>query len=157
MLLTVSRIYVGFPRISQNYINDSTLTVESLVLSNPKPESFRLVQNSTIGNGSPYHPNLDAFNASLSLAGGQPFGYVELPKLHATSQATSIVDQEVQIFDLDAFTDYNIAVLSNEQVKVNVRGRTALHEGRFPTTTIDYRKTATMQGWSYQLPSRRRP
>ena len=146
--LTELSIYVGFPRISQKHINESTLTIQSLVLSNPTPDSFHLLQNASIGNQSPYHPNLDAFNASLSLDGGSPYAYVEIPKVHATSQAASIVDQDVMITDLAAFTSYTVKVLQNEDVKLDVEGRTALHEMRFPTTTVNYDKTTTMRGQS---------
>ena len=104
------------------------------------------MQTAVIGNKSPYHPNLDAFNASLSLDGGSPYAYVQIPKVHATKQAASIVDQDVAIANLMAFTDYTMQVLQNEDVKVKVKGRTPLHEMRFPTTTVDYDKTATMKG-----------
>lgn len=66
--------------------------------------------------------------------------------MHATAKATSIVDQYVSITDLMAFTDYTTSVLQNEDVEVNVKGRTPLHEMRFPTTTVDYDKTAKMKG-----------
>ena len=137
---------MGFPRISQDDINKSTLAVTALVLSNPKPNSFHLFQNSTIGNPSAYHPNLDAFNASLSLNGGKPYAYIELPKLHATEEAISIVDQDVTIIDADAFVAYNEAVLNQEEVQVHVKGRTALHEMRLPTTHVDYDKKPKMKG-----------
>ncbi|MCJ1340282.1 hypothetical protein MMC09_005576 [Bachmanniomyces sp. S44760] len=146
LIIVLCLIYVAFPRISQDNINDSTLTVTSLVLSDPTPDSFHLVQTSTIGNGSPYHPQLDAFNASLSLDGGNPYAYVEIPHVHATASATSVIDQDVQITDLGAFTDYNVNVLNSEEVKVDVKGRTNLHEMRFPTTTVNYDKTTTMKG-----------
>ena len=122
------------------------------MLSNPTPDSFHLVQTSVIGNGSPYHPNLDAFNASLSLDGRAPYAYIEIPQVHATAQATTIVDQDVSITDLDAFTDYNIAVLQNEDVKLDVKGKTALHEMRFPTNTVNYDKAVTMKGWYPRIP-----
>lgn len=99
-----------------------------------------------IGNGSPYHPNLDAFNASLSLDGDKPYAYIEIPHVHATPQATTRVDQDVSIIDLAAFTDYTTAVLGSENVKVDVKGRTALHEMRFPDTTVNYDKTVSMKG-----------
>ena len=66
--------------------------------------------------------------------------------MHATQQATTLVDQDVKITDLAAFTAYTTSVLQNEEVKLDVKGRTPLHEMRFPTTTVDYRKTATMKG-----------
>ena len=137
-------------------MNKSTLTVTALALSNPTPKSFHLFQNSTIGNPSSYHPQLDAFNASLSLNGGKPYGIVTLPHVHATKKAYTIVDQDVAITDMEAFTAYSAAVLGSDQVKLDVKGRTALHEMRFPTTHVDYHKTTTMAGKSdkYQpLPS----
>ncbi|KAL9636421.1 MAG: hypothetical protein Q9164_002841 [Protoblastenia rupestris] len=138
---------------SHNGINGSSLTVTSLVLSSPTSNSFHLLQNSTIGNPSRYHPQLDAFNASLALDGGNPYAYIQIPAIRATRQAISIVDQDVAITDLAAFTAYNEAVLNNEEVKVDVNGRTGLHEGRLPTTTVDYRKTATMKGMKNLLSS----
>ena len=131
-------------------MNKSTLTVTALALSNPKPNSFHLYQKSTIGNPSSYHPRLDAFNASLSLHGGKPYGIVTLPHVHATKEAYTIVDQDVAITDMEAFTAYSAAVLGSDQVKLDVKGRTALHEMRFPTTHVDYHKTATMAGESCQ-------
>ena len=95
-----------------------------------------------------YHPRLDAFNASLSLDGANqpPYAYIELPAVHATKQATTYVNQTVQITDLDAFGAYSQQVLSSEEHKLNVKGKTTLHEMRFPTTTVNYDKTVTMKG-----------
>ncbi|KAL2047328.1 hypothetical protein N7G274_001349 [Stereocaulon virgatum] len=146
LILVFCLLYVAFPHISQHNINDSTLTIQSLVLLNPTPDSFHLVQTSVVGNGSPYHPNMDAFNASLSLDGAAPYAYVEIPQIHATAQATTVVDQDVKITDLDAFNAYNVAVLQNENVKLKVKGRTALHEMGFPTATVNYDKSVTMKG-----------
>ncbi len=75
-----------------------------------------------------------------------PYAYIEVPAVHAKAQATTVVDQDVTITDLDAFIEYNINVLQNEEVKLDVKGRTALHEMSFPTTNVDYDKTATMKG-----------
>ena len=61
------------------------------------------------------------------------------------------MDQDVSIVDLAAFTDYTTNVLQNEEVKVDVKGRTPLHEMRFPTTTVNYDKTATMKGISFTV------
>jgi hypothetical protein len=119
-----------------------------LILSNPTADSFHLKQTSVLENNSQYHPQLDAFNASLSLDGGKPYAYIQIPQVHATKLATTIVDQDVQITDLHAFTEYNVNVLKNETVKVDVKGKTPLHEMRFPTSTVNYDKTVTMKGQS---------
>lgn len=158
-MLTAARIYVAFPRISQNGIDDSTLEIQSLTLSDPTPESFHLEQTAIVGNDNAYHPRLDAFNVSLSVDGPEPrpYAYVELPALHATRKATAYFNQTVQITDLDAFMNYNSITLNDEEVKVAVRGRTALHEMRFPTTTVNYNKVVSLKGnllsceWNFLL------
>jgi hypothetical protein len=139
---------VAFPRISQNGINDSTLEVKSLVLSDPTPDSFHLKQTAVIGNKSPYHPRLDAFNASLSLAGPviKPYAYVELPAIFASDPATTVIDQDVKITDIDQFANYTNTVLSSETLSLAINGRTALHEMQFPTTTVNYNKVIEMKG-----------
>lgn len=101
-----------------------------------------------VGNHNAYHPRLDAFNASFSIDGPEvkPYAYIELPAIHATTNAISYVNQTVAITDMDAFMNYNNLALSNEVVNVAVRGRTALHEMRFPTTTVNYRKVISLKG-----------
>lgn len=148
LIIVLCLIYVAFPHISQNGIDDSTLEIQSLTLSDPTPESFHLEQTSIVGNDNNYHPRLDAFNVSLSVDGPEikPYAYVELPAIHATTKATSYVNQTVKITDLDAFMSYNNITLNNEEVKVAIRGRTALHEMKFPTTTVNYNKIVTLKG-----------
>ena len=144
---------MAFPRISQNGIDDSTLEIQSLIISEPTPESFHLEQTAIVGNHNTYHPRLDAFNASLSVDGPEvkPYAYIELPAIHAMTKATSYVNQTVKITDMDAFMNYNNLALSNEVVDIAVRGKTALHEMRFPTTTVNYRKVVSLKGRSFSM------
>ncbi len=150
-----NRIYVAFPKISQDGVNDSTLEIQSLTLSNPTPTSFHLEQDALLTNHNKYHPRLDAFNASLSVGGGagedKPYAYVQLPAVHATETTTTHVDQDVQITDMDAFVEYNTQLLTKESVDLVIKGRTKLHEGRFPVTTVDYHKTVTMKGINHPI------
>ena len=133
--------------MAQRDINRSTLTVTALVLSNPTAQSFHLFQNTTVGNKSKYHPQLDAFNASLSLDGSDPFAFVQIPAVHATESATSIVDQDVQITNAVGFTQYNAAVLSSKDIKIRVKGRVGLKQGSLPKTTVDYNKIVALKGF----------
>jgi len=120
--------------------------VTSIVLSNPSETAFHLHQVSTSLNDSPYHPHLDAFNASLALEGSSPYAYVTIPAIDAEANSTVIVDQDVAITDLKAFTDYNIALLQNEKVNIAIQGSTSLHEMKFPTTTVNFNKIVTING-----------
>ncbi|KAL8784406.1 MAG: hypothetical protein Q9195_009051 [Heterodermia aff. obscurata] len=142
-------IYIAFPRIAQHGINTSSLTIQSLILSNPTPTSFHLEQTALITNPNTYHPHLDAFNASLSLHNSSydlPYAAITLPAIHARRSATSYVNQTVQITNADAINAYSAAVLGLESVQLGVRGRTKLHEMRFPDTMVDYHKIVTMKG-----------
>ena len=109
-------------------------------------------QTAEIGNDSKYHPNLDAFNVSLSIDGSDtPYAYITLPAVHATKTATTHVDQDVQITDVDEFARYNALVMGSEEVKLAVKGRTALHEMQYQETTVDYRKMVTMKGAHFEF------
>ena len=135
--------------MAQDGINDSRLQIQSLMLSDPTPNSFHLEQTAVAGNSGNYHPRLDAFNASLSLDGSEndvPYAYITLPAIHASKTTTIHVNQTVQITDLAAFNEYNAAILGSDSVKIRLKGRTKLHEMRFPTTTVDFDKVVTMKG-----------
>ncbi|KAI4130238.1 MAG: hypothetical protein LQ338_001853 [Usnochroma carphineum] len=148
LIIVLCLVYVGFPRISQDGVNDSTLEIQSLTLSNPTPDSFHLEQDALLTNHNRYHPRLDAFNASLSVGGSEdkPYAYVELPAVHATDTTTTHVNQDVQIVNMDAFVDYTTQLLIKDSVDLVIKGRTKLHEMRLPTTTVDYHKTAHLKG-----------
>lgn len=135
--------------MAQDGINDSRLEIQSMMLSDPTPNSFHLEQTAIVDNNNNYHPRLDAFNASLSLHGSEkdvPYAYITLPAIHASKTATSHVNQIVQITNLNAFNEYTAAMLGSKSVQVRIKGRTKLHEMRFPTTTVNYDKVVTMKG-----------
>lgn len=141
---------MGFPHIAQKNVNDSTLDIQSMILTNPTPHSFDLQQQSVIRSGSSYHPRLDAFNATLSVEDAaidkSPFASMQLPAVHATAEAQVNVNQIVQITDMGQFTDYTKVVLASEKYRIAVRGRIGLHESGLPATTVDYNKVVTLKG-----------
>ncbi|KAL8966197.1 MAG: hypothetical protein Q9183_003479 [Haloplaca sp. 2 TL-2023] len=148
LIIVLCLVYVAFPRIAQDGVSDSSLEIQSLTLSDPKPNSFHLKQTAILENHSNYHPRLDAFNASLSVDGAEdkPYAFIELPAVHATETATTMIDQDVEITDMEAFIGYNIQLVTKESVDLVVKGRTDLHQTALPTTTVDYDKTITLPG-----------
>ena len=143
---------MGFPRIAQSGIDNSTLNITSVSITNPTESSFLINQASLITSSSAYHPQLDAFNASLSLLGQAPYAYITIPALHATATATADVNQVVEIANLTAFTAFTTALLQNEMVSLQVSGNTGLHEMAFPETTVNYNKTVQLSGPSSPTP-----
>lgn len=124
-----------------------------MILSNPTPESFRLEQNQVLGSDSSYHPQIYAFNSSVSLAGNDPFAYVTVPAVKSKDGAEIHFKQDVALTDASAFADFTTAVMLNEEISMNIYGRPGLKQGGLPKTTVTYNKTVVMKGMSLYLVS----
>ncbi|MCJ1407815.1 hypothetical protein MMC19_001886 [Ptychographa xylographoides] len=146
LLVTLILVYVGFPKISQSGVDNSTLQITSLIISNPTETSFHLNQAAIITSSSAYHPQLDAFNATVGLQGAIPYGTITIPPIHAIANSSTNIDQDVQIGDLDAFMQFNLAFFNEPSVNMAIQGSTGLHEMAFPETTVNYDKTVTLIG-----------
>lgn len=143
-----SRVYVAYPKIAQHDVNDSTLNITSMVISNPTPESFSLKQTQVIGSHSSFHPKIYAFEAAVSLGAAVPFATVNVPSVKSKDGAELIVEQTVDLSNASAFGDYAMAVMLNEVVSLNIYGRPGLKEGGLPKNTVTYNKTVAMKGTS---------
>ena len=141
---------MGFPHIAQSNVNDSTLEIQSMIITDPTPHSFHLRQHSVVRSGSSYHPLLDAFNATLSVKddkpGRSPFASVELPAVQSTAESPVDVNQTVQIANLDQYDDFAKVVLASEEYKLAVDGQTILHQSGLRAMTVDYNKVVTLKG-----------
>ena len=150
MWLILRSVLVGFPHIAQSNVNDSTLEIQSMIITDPTPRSFHLQQHSVIQSSSSYHPLLDAFNATLSIKDDKlvrsPFASIELPALHPTAETSVDIDQTVQLANLDQYTDFAKVVLASEEYKLVVDGKTGLHQSGLRTIRIDYNKVVTLKG-----------
>ncbi|KAF2236598.1 hypothetical protein EV356DRAFT_442974 [Viridothelium virens] len=150
LVVTLPLVYVGFPNIAQSQLNKSTLNITMQQITNPTPTSVQLAQMAIAGNPSSYHPNLDGFQAALFLEDTepniQPFGYIEIPPLHATRYTGITTNQTLNITNMDQFTAYNNLGLTTKTYRVALRGRTKLHEMKFPTTTVDFNQVVTLNG-----------
>jgi len=119
-----------------------------MALLNPTPDSFDLNLVSILGSRSSFHPQLDAFNASVYLPGSSaPIMSIEIPAVKSQDGAvTTIKGQHITIADVEGFTKYTAAVLGMETVTFLIQGKTGLKEGSLPKTTVNYNKTVTMTG-----------
>jgi hypothetical protein len=119
-----------------------------MALLNPTPNSFDLSLVSVLGSKSSFHPQLDAFNASVYLPDSSaPIMSIEIPAVKAQNGAvTTIRGQHITIADVEGFTKYTAAVLGMETVTILLQGKTGLKEGSLPKTTVNYNKTVTMTG-----------
>jgi hypothetical protein len=123
-----------------------------MALLHPTNKTFDLSIVSVLGSKSPFHPVLDAFNASVSLAGApKPMMYMEIPSVKARDGAvTTVTGQHITISDMAAFTNYSAAVLGKKTVTLVLQGRTGLKQPGLPKTMVSYNKTVTMNGMCSQ-------
>ncbi|KAJ5754017.1 uncharacterized protein N7511_008170 [Penicillium nucicola] len=147
LVISLPVVYVAYPKIAQDAVNDSTLNITEMVISNPTPDSFQLNQTQVLGSKSPYHPHIYEFDAAVSLAGAAaPFTTVRVPGVKSVDGVQIHVDQMVDLSDTAAFGDYATAVMLNEQVELNIYGTPGLKQGALPKTTVTYNKTVVMKG-----------
>jgi len=148
--LTASRVYVGFPNIAQKQVNKSTLEVTSMMVTNPTDHSIQIQQNAFLHSSSIFTPTLDGFPVALFLENTEPnikpFAYLQLPPVHSSKSTPVNIDQTVNITDMDQFSEYTKLVMNSETLRVALRGRTVLHLGRLPATSVDYNEVLTFQG-----------
>jgi len=69
LVVVLPVIYVGYPKIAQDGINSATLHITSQEVLNPTPDHVDVSLTSRFITDSSYHPDLEAFNASLYLQG----------------------------------------------------------------------------------------
>lgn len=140
---------MAYPKIAQHDVNDSTLNITSMSISNPTPDSFSLKQTQVIGSGSSFHPRIYAFDAAVSLLGAAvPFATVHVPGVKSKDGAELVIEQTVDLSNASAFGDYATAVMLNEEVSMNIYGKPGLKQGELPKNTVTYNKTVTMKGTS---------
>lgn len=144
---TQCSVYVAYPKIAQDAVNESTLEIKQMIISDPTPESVQLDQLQILGSDSKYHPQIYEFDAEVSLAGAaEPFAHVTVPAVKSKDGAEIHVKQKLELSDADAFAEYNKAVIMNEEVSMNIYGKPDLKQGALPKTTVTYNKTVVMKG-----------
>ncbi|KAK2807523.1 hypothetical protein FQN50_005391 [Emmonsiellopsis sp. PD_5] len=148
LVILLPIVFVYYPKLAQEQINDSVLEITGMKITNPTPEGFDLEVHQIIHTTSKYHPVLDSFDADLSLAEtlDKPFFSLTVPSIKAHDGVKVDIKQNIKLQDLDAFTAYSIATLKEESLDVAITGETGLREGALPKTTVQYDKTINMKG-----------
>lgn len=147
LVVVLPIVFVAYPRIAQGGINDSTLEITQMKITDPKPDSVQLDLTQVIGTHGSLHPTIYGFNASVSLAGSSsPFSSVYVPDFQPEGETVVNISRRMQWSNETAFAEYVKAVWFNEQVQLNVYGTPELKEGGLPTITVAYNKTVTMKG-----------
>jgi len=153
LIVALCLVYVAMPHIAQHGVNESSLEITDLEFLEPSSNSLVLTQKAIVHSPSMYTPTLDSFSAGSYLVtngtyAAEPMIYIQMPSIHALHPQSnaSAANQLVQFNSLDEVTAYCSAVLSQEEVTSALVGKTTLHEGKLPSTTVHYNKTTTYKG-----------
>jgi len=146
-------VYVAMPRIAQRGVDDTTIQLTDQQFLDPTPDSIVLTQSSILHSPSIYTPTLDPFNASLYLVtngtyAATPMFSIPMPKIHALHPTSNITfsNVNVTITNTQELANFAIAALKQGNVTAALTGTTKLHEGKLPTTTVNYNTSFTFQG-----------
>ncbi|KAH0544160.1 hypothetical protein FGG08_001605 [Glutinoglossum americanum] len=131
-------------------VNKSYLEVTGMVVTNPTKDSVHMQQDVLLHSSSIFHPTLDEFPAALFLESSEPnikpFAYLQLPSVHSTKSTAININQTLMITDMGQFSEYSKTVMNSETFRVALRGQTALHLGKLPSTVVQYNEVLTFKG-----------
>ena len=143
-------IFVGVPHIAQSKINDATLTIQGIHVTNTQSQNFTMAINSTITSSGGFSAVISGFVGQMyleDLPAHTPFAAINFPQ--TTSDAFQVVNvsQFVPITDMDAFTTFNTWLLHNDTLRVTVSGDTFIHvSGIGKAFPVTFQKTIEMPG-----------
>lgn len=140
-------LFVGFPKIAQAQVDAAQVEIHKIKITNPTPTSFHIVQQGFSNSDSSFHPYLDPFDVSLSIAGAaSSYAKITLPGLTSDSHVPVHIDQDVQILDVQAYADYNVKVLTSMSFSQRINGTTKVHQSGLPAVSVSYDKNVTVSG-----------
>ena len=123
--------------------------ITSQEVLNPTPDHVDVSLTSRFITDSSYHPDLEAFNASLYLQGrDQSFINLGIPDIDGAKNGTVVqVDQKAAaIGNRDEFERYCETTLGSEEYTVFLTGSGGLRQGSLPSTNVDYNNSVTIKG-----------
>ncbi|KAL1977121.1 hypothetical protein VTN31DRAFT_3403 [Thermomyces dupontii] len=153
LVVVLPVVYVGYPRIAQHDVNESSLEVISLSFTNPRPNAVHANQTQRLTNKSKYHPKIYSFNNTISLLTGEddspnpePITWAIVPEFQANDGELIIVDTDLQLDNIDAATKFTGTALSQDEFQLRLYGKPDLKQGGLPKINVEFNKTATIKG-----------
>ena len=134
----------------QDKLNNSRLTIEGVIVSNPRSNALTMSINSTIYADDSVHATISGFNGVMyleDLPGQEPFAHFDFPETETASVITVNVTQDLNISNMDALITFNTWLLANETLRVTVEGRPTVRlRGLARNYEADFRKTVEFNG-----------
>ncbi|OHF01333.1 hypothetical protein CORC01_03366 [Colletotrichum orchidophilum] len=150
LLVTLLIILVAVPKIAQKKIDDAQLTVDGIIVSNTKPNSYNMAINSTLRSDGSVKATIEPFDGIMYLTDlpeKKAFVNLKFPETKSVKLQTVNISQPVEITDMAAFTTFNTWLQNNESVRVTVEGNTHVKvNGIARRYGVTFRNTMTLKG-----------
>lgn len=150
VVVVVPVIFVAVPKMIQDKLNESRLTIEGVIVSNPRSNALTMSINSTIYADDGVHATIGGFKGAMyleDLPGQEPFAHFDFPATETASVITVNVTQDLTISNMDALITFNTWLLANETLRVTVEGRPTVRlRGLARNYEADFRKTVQVNG-----------
>jgi hypothetical protein len=143
-------LLVAVPKIAQSKLDDAELTLDGVVITNSQTNNLTMSINSTIRSDGKVHAKIDPFVGEMyleDLLPHTPFAALNFPATTSDKLQIVNVSQTLQITDLKALTTFNTWLLTNETLRITIRGETHVRvKGISRAYPVTFKKTLTTNG-----------
>ncbi|OBT68424.1 hypothetical protein VE03_02844 [Pseudogymnoascus sp. 23342-1-I1] len=148
LVVILPLVLVGFPRIIQDKVNSSTLTVDGISVTNTKTDTVLISINSSVSSSNSIPAVIDGFDAIMYLEDKLPHTSIMTLKMPETKTGLALVNvsQEISGANLQPFIDFNSWYLWNSSLLVTIEGETLVHVKGLKAAKVTFKKTVNLTG-----------
>ncbi|KAI1099412.1 hypothetical protein F4804DRAFT_345545 [Jackrogersella minutella] len=143
-------LLVAIPRMAQKKLDEASLTIDGIIITNVQANSMNMAINSTITTDGSTQATIDGFQGVMYLADVDPplpFAEISFPETTSDALQTVNVSQEIPIRDQKAFTTFNEHLIQQQSVSLKVKGNTHIHvHGVSRAYGVTFDKTISLKG-----------
>ncbi|KAK7970449.1 hypothetical protein PG988_009522 [Apiospora saccharicola] len=148
-------ILVAVPKMAQSRLDNASLNIDSVVISQVQKDSFNMAINSTVLADNSVHATIRAFDGTMSLLpnkdGAAPvaFAKFQFPEIATSAAVVVNISQKVAVGDTNSLVAFNEALLSQESVHVRVEGDTHIRvSGIARDYPVTFRKDVELKAFN---------
>ncbi|ORY62172.1 uncharacterized protein BCR38DRAFT_347157 [Pseudomassariella vexata] len=145
-------LLVAVPKIAQQKINEAKLHVDSIVVTNTRPNVLNMAINSTITTDGKVHATIAGFQSTMYLMDVDPplaFATLDFPQTKSDALMVVNISQELTFDNLDAVKTFNAHLLSKEKINVKIEGDTNVRvSGIARNYPVSFSKNIEMVGFN---------
>ncbi|TVY23960.1 hypothetical protein LHYA1_G008049, partial [Lachnellula hyalina] len=138
--------------ITQAIVNNSTLEITSIKITDATKTSFLMSLVCQVANTGPIGATMTPMTLSMSGNAGC-FGTLNLPEIKTSSAGTTITvaEQRIEIVDMDAFVAFNKSIMNDSSLTLHLTNGSSTIKALFLSAKITYAKDVHLTGMSGPL------